>query len=93
LTTEKPEWLSEAKLCVKIFKTFILDAKLRFPLLASLRSAILAKLKWTINWSLSPQGLKTTNFQQNKEIPSRGPHKATLKNSIKSKSGLFENNF
>ena len=35
----------EAKLRVKIFKFFIFDAKLRFALLASLRSAIFSEIK------------------------------------------------
>jgi len=33
------------------------DAKLRFTLLASLRSAIIVKFNLTINWSFYPQGL------------------------------------
>ena len=35
----------EAKLCVKISLNFIFDAKLRFALLASLRSAIFSEIK------------------------------------------------
>jgi len=35
----------------------IFDAKLRFALFASLRSAIFSETKYTTNWSLSPQGL------------------------------------
>ncbi len=51
--------MREAKLRVKNKNFKYFDGKLRFAFLASLRSAIFsAKFKWTINWSLSPQGLK-----------------------------------
>ena len=40
-----------------ISQILIFDAKLRSPLFALLRLAILAKLKWKINRSLKPQGL------------------------------------
>ena len=43
----------------QISPIFILDAKLRFALLASLRSAIFAKFKSTTNWPLYPQGLNS----------------------------------
>jgi len=52
------KWLSEAKLRVKNQNLRNFDAKLRFALLASLRSAIFSEAEATINWSLSPQGLK-----------------------------------
>ena len=39
------------------------DAKLRYALLASLRSVFLAKFKWTNNWSIYPQGLKKLNLK------------------------------
>ena len=53
---------SEAKSAKRSFASkisfiLIFDAKLRFELLASLRSAIFSDNKLTINWSLSLQGL------------------------------------
>ena len=47
----------KAKLRVKISQVENFDTELRFTLLASLCSAILAKFKWTTCWSLSPQEL------------------------------------
>jgi hypothetical protein len=50
---------SEAKSTKRnIFRIFIFETKLRFALLASLRSAFLAEIKGTINWPLYPQELK-----------------------------------
>ena len=59
----------EAKLRIKTFQILIFDAKLRFALFASLRSAIFSEINLDSllpisYWSLSPQGLNKHNATQ-----------------------------